>query len=72
MIKEDILLTSGYLDQDEVMVEIWLGDELFADLSSNDGEIVVSIYPKGDGLAWELPIEYLVSLLQKGRNRLND
>ncbi len=57
-------------DRDQLVVEIWRGDELFAELRRERSEVVVQLYPRRDAEPWDLPAAAVQNVLHAAQLRL--
>ena len=61
---------ASVVDRDDLVVEIWVGQELFAELRFASGSACLQVYPAPGGGRWELPPEELHAALQQARDKL--
>jgi len=64
-----IELTS-VVDRDDLVAEIWFGQELFAELRYESGNARLQVYSAPEGGHWDLPHEELQAALQQARDKL--
>jgi len=57
-------------DRDDVVVELWLGPEMMAELRHEHEDLRVQFYPSRDGRPWDLSYAELLSALQRARSEL--
>jgi hypothetical protein len=57
-------------DREEVVAEVWCGDELFAVLRQEAGGVAVQLYGPEDTKAWELRLPDLLAVLEQARGKL--
>jgi hypothetical protein len=56
-------------DRDDLVAEVWVGKELFAELRNESGKTWLQVYSAPGG-HWELPYEELQIALQRARDKL--
>lgn len=56
-------------DRDDVVAELWWGDEMFAELRYIDGRAHLEIYGRPAG-PWEFPFDEFCAALAHARERL--
>ena len=57
-------------DRDNLVAELWCQDELWGELSQQQGELKLEIYPTPNGQTWNLGYEELISAIQLAKNKL--
>ena len=62
-------------DRDELVAEVWSGDQLLAELRVEAGVVRIQLYPPPDGPPdgaphWDVPYDELLAALQTARTRL--
>lgn len=57
-------------DRDAVVAEVWLGENLFAELRHEAGRVRVELYFQATGKPWDVPFEDLFAALQLAKARL--
>jgi hypothetical protein len=57
-------------DRDGLVAEIWLDQELLAELRDERGSLHMQIYPAPEGQPWDVPYEAFSRALQQARDRL--
>ena len=69
------MLLASVPDREGVVVELWLGDGQFAEVSesgANADDLVVDIYPNPAGGAWSVPFSDVVDALTRAATRLRE
>jgi hypothetical protein len=56
--------------REEVVAEIWCDDRLWAEVSQDEGYLLLSTYPHPSGEPWVLPLDMAVRLLQEAASEL--
>lgn len=62
------MLIASAPDREHVYLEIWLNDEMIAEMTNENGELKVIFY--FDKNPWEFDYWVFVELLEEGRNKL--
>lgn len=58
-------------DRDELVAEIWHGDEMVAEMQSDDKEgFVLEIYPRESGAPWLFDLRGWIAALEEAQRRL--
>lgn len=59
-------------DRDNLVAEIWVGDQQLAEVSQETGTLKIEIYQRtGEARGiWEIEFDELVNALQEARNKL--
>ncbi|MBX8547548.1 hypothetical protein K5D53_23240 [Pseudomonas cichorii] len=64
-------LISSPPDRENLVFEIWLGDDQLAEVSHEPGRSVeIEIYPPADGRAWVFEYEEFMAMLNQAKNNL--
>lgn len=58
-------------DRDDLVAEVWIGQELLAELRQEDGRVRLQIYADPAGGTWDLPCDDLLVALQQARAKLD-
>lgn len=61
---------TGVPDRDELVVEIWCGDQLFAELRHDGADVAVQLYCPSSPRTWDIRLADLLDVLHKARDRL--
>ena len=56
-------------DRENLVAEIWLGSHQVAEVHAEDGEVMAQVYSP-PGLAWDVPVDALLSALGKARDEV--
>jgi hypothetical protein len=59
-------------DRDGVAVELWQGQELLGEVTSEGGEPNVTLYPRRDGRPWAISLSDLETWFRRARGELSD
>lgn len=59
-------------DRDYVVAEIWVEDNLFAEIRREDTGTFIEVYPHPTGQPWSLECDRLSSILSEANARLNN
>ncbi len=54
-------------DREELVAELWLDDEMWGEISQEDGNILLELYPRRDGEPWRFPPEAAERLIRRAR-----
>ena len=57
-------------DRKLLVVHIMVGNELFAEINRENGDVDVEVYRRRDGRSWTMTYDTLVSTLEEGRKKL--
>ena len=57
-------------DREELVAELWLDHEEWGEISKENGEVVLELYPRGDGEPWRFPSEEAERLINLARRDL--
>jgi hypothetical protein len=57
-------------DRDDLVVEIWVGDEQLAELRNEPSGVCVQLYPGAAGAPWDLSHDDFMAALKEARERL--
>jgi hypothetical protein len=58
-------------DRDDVVAEIWHGQEMMAEVSRVEaGCYIVELYPRPNGKVWEVEYDDLIRVLNSAKERL--
>lgn len=57
-------------DREKEVAEIWLGDEMVAELNQESGVVALEIYPRRDTRPWDLPADGFIACLNEARAAL--
>ena len=57
-------------DRERIVAEIWLDDEMIAEVNAETEKLVVELYPRPDGTAWIVDFDDLERALGAARSRL--
>ena len=55
---------------EDLVAEIWLGDELLAEVFVDHGELRTRLYPRADSAHWVLVYEDFIASLRRAREAL--
>ncbi len=70
MEKEFEINIASYPDFEEVVAEIMVGNEQFAMISQDEGQIRIEFYPKQDGSFWNFKFEEIVEIILQAKKDL--
>ena len=65
MIPEFTLEITSPPELEYLAVEIWLGDEQLGELSREQEEPILELYPRSDGEPWRVSVEEFMEVLTK-------
>ena len=57
-------------DREQLVAELWDEDVQFGELSQEEGQLVLEIYPRPDGLPWTFPFEDIQKALERVKGKL--
>jgi hypothetical protein len=57
-------------DRDQLVAEIWAGQDQFAELRHEGGSLVLQVFAPPNGGAWDLAFEQVMSALATAKERL--
>ena len=57
-------------DRDNLVADIFFGNEQFAELNQEDGTLRLEVYPRQNGEFWQLRLDEVLVALNDARNRL--
>jgi hypothetical protein len=57
-------------DREKLVAEVFFGDEQWAELNQESGELRLEIYPRQNGQPWSLDFHDVIDALSQARNRL--
>lgn len=57
-------------DRDDLVAEVWLDQELIAELRHGPSGLQAQIYPAPPGQPWDVPYEEFTRALQEARDKL--
>ncbi|KHD08714.1 hypothetical protein PN36_26530 [Candidatus Thiomargarita nelsonii] len=57
-------------DRDNLVAELWCENELWGELSQEQGELKLEIYPTANGQAWNLRYEEVIDVIQEAKDKL--
>lgn len=57
-------------DRNDLVAEIWLGQELIAELRHEHDSLQIQLYQPPDGQCWDVPYEEFAGALTQARDRL--
>lgn len=57
-------------DRDNLVAEIWVGDEMWAEVSTDHGYPTLEVYPKPSGHPWLFKLEDVENALRTARDKL--
>jgi tetratricopeptide (TPR) repeat protein len=60
----------GTQNRDKLVAELWCENEQWAEISQEQGELKLEIYPKSNGHAWNLKYEEAVKVIQEAKAKL--
>ena len=69
MNKDYEIIISSLPDRADVVVEIWIGDNQFAELQQVEG-LAVEIYSRPDGEPWTFEYERLMQIMSEAKTKL--
>ena len=57
-------------DRKNLVAEIFLGDEQWAEINQENGDLEIEIYPKPNGQAWQFSMEEMLAIVRLAQQRL--
>jgi phage pi2 protein 07 len=57
-------------DRDNLVAELWCKNELWGELSQQQGQLKLEIYPTTNGEAWKLIYEEVINVIQEAKDKL--
>ncbi len=64
------IIIASVRDREELVAEIWQENMLVAELSQEEGRLLIDIYPNPRGGPWSFQIDELLEVLQKAKSLL--
>jgi hypothetical protein len=64
------ILIASPPDREHIVVEIWYGDYMFAELAQEHGALTIEIYPNPTGGPWLLDYEQTIKAMQQAKGKL--
>lgn len=64
------LCISSPPDREQLVAEIFFGDEQWAELNQEGSELALEVYPRRDGKPWHLSFETVAAALAAAKRRL--
>ena len=61
---------SSVPDRDDLVAELWFGDDMFAELRTENGTMMAAFYAPPHHRAWEFPVQEFQQVLQAAASRL--
>jgi len=59
-------------NRDKLIAELWCGNEQWAKISPEQGELKLEIYPKSNGHSWYLKYEEAIKVIQEAKTKLSN
>jgi len=68
--KQMTITIASVPDRDTLVAELWCENELWGELSQQQGELKLEIYPAPNGQTWNLKYEELIDIIQEAKKKL--
>jgi len=71
MISNTRICISSPPDRQKLVAEIFFGDEQWAELNQERGDLRLEVYPRRDGRPWSLDFQEVSDALSRAKERLS-